>query len=186
MSKTDNAKKKEANQSIDLTNAAEKYRDQLPDDLDITRAKAAYLLPSMTRRRWYAIFTWFVAAVSLLLWFTRGNGVFVNRASFVLGISLLILGMAFWFTGWPLNIRETDAVTRASKNTPFAIGHIAAQLGWQGFRSRPTWRVLLYSSENLPRERAVVLIDGVDGHVVFSEAEANPEDWSAELTTSSH
>ncbi len=165
---------------VDVTDS---YRDQLPEDLDITRAQAAYRLPSMSRRRGYAVGSWVLAAALLLLWLDYGNGVYVNDGYLVLGISLVLLGGIFGLTGWPLNVREIDAVSRASSETKFSIGHIAAQLGWQGVRSRPTWRVLLYSDENPPKERALVLIDGVDGHVVYSETEANPEDWSADLAT---
>jgi hypothetical protein len=45
--------------------------------------------------------------------------------------------------------------------------------------SRPTWRILLYSAENPPKQRGIVLLDGVDGQVVEWFAEDNPEDWSS-------
>jgi hypothetical protein len=174
-----------SDKTLDLTKSSPEYRDRLPEDLDITRAQAAYHLPSMSRRRWYAGFAWIISAISLLLWFVRGDRVFVNSAFLILGICLAALGVAFWLAGWSLDIREVDAVSRAASTARFPIGHIAAQLGWQGIRSRPTWRVLLYSAENPPRERAVVLVDGVNGHIVFAETEANPEDWSAELAAAS-
>jgi hypothetical protein len=59
------------------------------------------------------------------------------------------------------------------------VGHASAQQVWRGVRSRPTWRVLVYSAENPPRQRGLVLVDAVDGRVVEHLAEANPEDdWS--------
>ena len=45
-------------------------------------------------------------------------------------------------------------------------------------RSRPTWRILLYSAEEPPEKRGFVLVDGVDGEIVEQVVEANPEDWS--------
>jgi len=60
----------------------------------------------------------------------------------------------------------------------FAVGHASAQLGWRGLRSRPTWRILLYSSEEPPTRRGIVLVDGVDGEVLAQFTEDNPEDWS--------
>ncbi len=51
-------------------------------------------------------------------------------------------------------------------------------MGWRGLLSRPTWRVLLYSAEDPPTKRGFVLVDGVDGKVIDSFTEANPEDWS--------
>ena len=54
----------------------------------------------------------------------------------------------------------------------------SAQMGWRGYLSRPTWRILLYSAEMPPRERGLVLVDGVDGRVLEYFTEPNPEDWS--------
>ena len=54
----------------------------------------------------------------------------------------------------------------------------AAQLGWRGLLSVPTWRILLYSAENPPSQRGLVLVDGRDGHVVQYFVEDNPEEWS--------
>lgn len=154
------------------------YRDELPEDLDITRAQAAYQLPDMLRRRNYAIVAWGLGLALLALWVWRGNGVFVNVGFGVLGVCLLVAGTVMWFMGWPLRIREVEAIERGSAAVHFPIGHIAAQLGWQGIRARPTWRILLYSAENPPAQRAVVLIDGVDGAVKFADTEANPEQWN--------
>jgi len=52
-------------------------------------------------------------------------------------------------------------------------------LGWRGLRSRPTWRILLYSAEDPPARRGLVLVDGVDGTVVDHYVGDNPEDWSS-------
>ena len=66
----------------------------------------------------------------------------------------------------------------ATRRVGFAVGHASAQLGWRGLRSRPTWRILLYSAENPPTKRGLVLVDGVDAEIVSYFVEANPEDWS--------
>ncbi|MEM8707487.1 MAG: hypothetical protein AAGE98_13570, partial [Actinomycetota bacterium] len=57
-------------------------------------------------------------------------------------------------------------------------GHASAQLGWRGLRSRPTWRILLYSNEKVPEKRGLVLVDGVNGEIIDRFVEDNPEDWS--------
>ena len=59
------------------------------------------------------------------------------------------------------------------------MGHASAQLSWRGLLSRPTWRILLYSAENPPERRGLVLVDGVDASVVAHFVEDNPEDWTA-------
>jgi hypothetical protein len=51
-------------------------------------------------------------------------------------------------------------------------------MGWRGLRSRPTWRILVYSADDPPTKRGLVQVDGVDGTVVSAYVEDNPEDWS--------
>ena len=57
-------------------------------------------------------------------------------------------------------------------------GHASAQLAWYGLRSRPAWRILLYSADEPPSLRGLVECDAVDGHVMGEYTERNPEDWS--------
>ena len=75
-------------------------------------------------------------------------------------------------------MRDLEALTSASRLVGFPIGHASAQLGWRGLRSRPTWRILLYSNDTPPAKRGLVLVDGVNGEVVAHFVEDNPEDWS--------
>ena len=77
-----------------------------------------------------------------------------------------------------LAVRDTDALLAAAGEVGFPIGHASAQLGWRGLRSRPTWRILLYSGEDPPAKRGLVLVDAVDGRVLDHIIEDNPEDWS--------
>ena len=66
----------------------------------------------------------------------------------------------------------------ATRAVGFPVGHASAQLGWRGLRSRPTWRILVYSADEPPSKRGLVLVDGVDGVVLEHFVEDNPEDWS--------
>ena len=71
-----------------------------------------------------------------------------------------------------------DALVAAQGAVGFPVGHASAQQVWHGLRSRPTWRVLIYSAEEPPRRRALVLVDAVDGHVIQHLVQDNPaEDW---------
>jgi hypothetical protein len=42
---------------------------------------------------------------------------------------------------------------------------------------RPTWRILLYSADDPPEKRGLVLVDGIDGSIVEWFVEENPENW---------
>jgi hypothetical protein len=81
-------------------------------------------------------------------------------------------------SGWNLDVDEADALVAATRQVGFAVGHASAQMGWRGALSKPTWRILLYSAENPPTRRGLVLVDGIDGAVVDWFVEDNPEDWS--------
>jgi hypothetical protein len=85
----------------------------------------------------------------------------------------------FSFTsGWRMTVDEQQALVAAQGAVGFAVGHASAQQVWRGLRSRPTWRVLVYSVEEPPRRRGLVLVDAVDGRVVEHLVQDNPvEDW---------
>ena len=93
-------------------------------------------------------------------------------------VALALLGAYHLQAGWSLGVDEADALVAAVREVGFPVGHASAQMAWRGLRSRPTWRVLVYSNESPPERRGLVFVDGVDGSVVASHVEANPEDWS--------
>ena len=74
-----------------------------------------------------------------------------------------------------MTVDEKDALERATRAVGFAVGHASAQQVWRGVRSRPTWRMFCYSSEDPPMRRGLVLIDAIDGRVVECLVEANPD-----------
>jgi hypothetical protein len=102
----------------------------------------------------------------------------INRGFVWAAIGLALAGAYHLISGWDLDVDEQDALVIATRTVGFPVGHASAQMGWRGLRSRPTWRILLYSAENPPLRRGLVLVDGVDGEVVDWFAEDNPEDWS--------
>lgn len=138
-----------------------------------------YLFPDNKRRRICAVIYLGVGLVLVALWAARHNGgVLVNHGFLIGGIAFLGLAAFNWVAGYPLDVRDLEALTSASRTVGFPIGHASAQLGWRGLRSRPTWRILLYSADEPPTKRGLVLVDGVDGAVVAHFVEDNPEDWS--------
>ncbi len=154
-------------------------RDELPEDLDATGLVGPYLFPNNNRRRIPAFLYAGVGLGSIVLWALKGDGgVLVNPGMLLAGIGLLLFALYSYQAGFDLEVDERDALVAASRAVGFPVGHASAQLGWRGLRSRPTWRILLYSNDEPPEQRGLVLVDGVDATVIEQFVEANPEDWS--------
>jgi len=101
-----------------------------------------------------------------------------NRGLLV-GAGTLVTAAAYHaVTAWPLTIDQTEGLVLATRAVGFPVGHASAQLTWRGLRSRPTWRILLYSADTPPSMRGLVELDAVDGTVLGEYTETNPEDWS--------
>lgn len=158
----------------------EDIRDALPEDLDAHGYVGPYLFPNNNRRRIPAILYWVIALGCLVLWLTtRGsNPVLVNGGFLAAAIGLALVGAYSFIAGWNLDVDERDALVLATRQVGFPVGHASAQMGWRGLLSRPTWRILLYSAENPPSTRGLVLVDGLDGEIVEWFVEDNPEDWT--------
>jgi hypothetical protein len=152
--------------------------DELPEDLDASGYVGPYTFPDMARRRLAGAIYLVVAAGTGALWLARGDGVLVNAGFLVAAIVLLLIAGYHFASGWHLAVSDGDALLAATRAVGFPVGHAAAQLSWRGVRSRPTWRILVYSAEDAPVHRGLVLVDGVDGSVLDSYVEPNPEDWS--------
>lgn len=154
-------------------------RDELPDDLNVSEFVGPYIFPNNNRRRvpgyLYIAIGVVLAATHLL---AGDDAVLVNVGFLWGGIALVAIGLYHLLAGWNLDVDERDALVAATERVGFPVGHASAQLGWRGLASRPTWRILLYSAENPPATRGLVLVDGVDGAIVDWFAEDNPEDWS--------
>lgn len=158
--------------------------DTLPDDLDATGFVGPYTFPDNSRRRIQGLLYLGAATVCFVFWAFRGDGgVLVNGGLLVAALALAAWGAYCLSSGWPLGTDETDALVLATRTVGFPVGHASAALGWRGLRSRPTWRILLYSTEEPPATRGLVLVDAVEGHVLDHFVEDNPEDW-AELAKS--
>ncbi len=139
-----------------------------------------HLFPDNNRRRIPAILYWVIALVCVLVWaLTRGGDpVLVNEGLLFASAALALIGAYSFVAGRDLRLDENDALVVAVKQVGFPVGHASAQMGWRGLLSRPTWRILIYSAEERPTQRGLVLVDGTDGHVVEWFVEDNPEDWS--------
>jgi len=153
--------------------------DELPHDLDRSQYVGPYQFPDNARRRWQALVVAIVAAVSAAVGMSAGEGSTLDNQGFVIAAGVLALAAAFLLVaGVPLVVREHQALIIAARAVDFPVGPASAQLGWRSWRSRPTWRILAYSAEDPPLQRGFVMVDAVDGHVLDTIVEDNPEDWS--------
>ncbi len=167
-------------ETVPPTRGDGEIRDELPADLDASGFVGPYLFPDNSRRRIPGVIYIVVALGCFVLWLTTRNAdpVLVNRGMLFAAVLLGSFGIFCVTSGWRMQIDEKQALVAATTAVGFAVGHASAQQVWRGVRSRPTWRVLCYSSENPPRQRGLVLVDAVDGRVLQHLVQDNPEtDW---------
>jgi len=164
------------NENDETTNAKE-IRDTLPADLDASAFVGPYKFPDNSRRRIPGYMYMAIGALMIVAWIVKrdSDAVLVNRGLLIGGITIAAFGMFSISSGWRMKIDEKIALRNATQEVGFAVGHASAQQVWRGLRSRPTWRVLCYSSEQPPLQRALVLVDAVDGSIVECLVESNPD-----------
>jgi hypothetical protein len=151
----------------------EREGDHLPEDLDVTAYVGPYTFPDIKRRRIAG--TIYLVVGAFVLW----AGLAASNGGLVFGAVLLaVIGGYHFLAAWPLKVDQTEALAVASRTVGFPVGHASAQLAWRGLRSRPAWRILVYSADEPPSIRGLVELDAVDGHVLGEYTEHNPEDWS--------
>ncbi len=161
---------KKSNESHD------ELRDELPQDLNVSGFVGAYKFPDNSRRKIPAILYLVTSVVSGGLWLAfrdSANGL-VNDGMLAAAVVLGVFGLYVLSSSWPMTVDEKQALVHASRAVDFAVGHASAQQVWRGLRSRPTWRVFCYSSEEPPLQRGLVMIDALDASIVQLLIEANP------------
>ena len=169
----------EAQGENDVAGSDDEVRDELPEDLNASAFVGPYVFPNNNRRRVPGYLYIGIGAAMVLVRLVAGaDAVLVNGGYLWGGLALIAIGLYHLVAGWNLDVDERDALVAATIQVGFPVGHASAQLGWRGLASRPTWRILLYSAENPPEKRGLVMVDGVDGSIVDWFSEANPEDWS--------
>ncbi len=153
-------------------------RDELPADLDVTGLVGPYTFPDNGRRRIQGLIYLVVAAGLVALWAAFADGGVLVNGGYLLVAGLLTAAAAYSFaTARRLQVRELDALAAAAREVGFPVGHASAQMAWRGLLSIPTWRVLVFSADDPPTTRGLVVVDGVTGEVLGSAVEGNPEDW---------
>jgi hypothetical protein len=148
------------------------------DDEDVVDF-TSYVFPDPRQRRYSAIAFWILAVIAVVIWaaFGRDADSVVTGGLLVGGIVLAGFGAWFWLAAYPLELDQEAALLTATREIGFPVGHASANLGWRGWRARPTWQILLYSIEEPPAQRGMVVLDAVDGEILDFYSEKNPEDW---------
>jgi hypothetical protein len=147
--------------------------DALPEELDVTAYVGPYLFPDIKRRRIAGAINGAFGVVGI------GTGLASDNDGLLYGgIVLVVIAIYHFIAGWHLAVDQTEALAAASRAAGFPVGHASAQLAWRGLRSRPSWRILVYSDDAPPTMRGLVEVDGVDAHILGQYTEPNPEDWS--------
>lgn len=164
----------------------DELRDQLPDDLNAVDHVGAYDFPDNSRRRIPGVMYAVLAALCVAVWtIADGNdSPNVNKGLLFAAILLAVMSIITITSGWRMTINESEALVVATRSAGFAVGHASAQQVWRGIRSKPTWRIFCYSTEDPPLQQALVLIDAVNGRVVECLVEKNPEAEMPSIVTS--
>jgi hypothetical protein len=154
-------------------------RDELPDNLNVSAYAGPYEFPDNSRRRKPGVMYLAFAVICVALWaLWNDDSSLVNEGFLWAALLLAVVGVYSLTSGWRMQVDEKQALVAAQGAVGFAVGHASAQQVWRGLRSRPTWRVLIYSAEEPPRRRGLVLVDAVDGRVIEHLVQDNPvEDW---------
>ncbi len=155
----------------------DEIRDQLPDDLNAVDHVAAYDFPDNSRRRipGFIYLTSAVACIGGWAIARSNDSQLINGGLVFAAILLTIMGVISVSSGWRMTVNESEALVLATKTVGFPVGHASAQQVWRGVRSRPTWRIFAYSTEEPPLHRGLILVDAVDGRIVETLVEDNPE-----------
>ncbi len=150
-------------------------RDELPDDLDPTGFVGPYQFPDNSRRRWPGVIYLVISALCVIVYVTFTDAPLVNEGMLVAAAVLTAVGIFSITSSWTMHVDEKEALVAAQQALGFPVGHASAQQVWRGLRSRPTWRVMVYSAEDPPARRGLVLVDAVDATVVEHLSEDNPD-----------
>ena len=161
-----------------MENPDDEIRDVLPDDLNAVDHAGLYKFPDNSRRRIPGVMYLCVAAGCIVVSRLGDGSAWANEGWGLAALLLGAMGLVSLTSGWRMTIDESEALVRASRSVGFAVGHASAQQVWRGLRSRPTWRIFCYSTEEPPTRRGLVLVDAVTGEVVERLVEDNPDDPS--------
>jgi hypothetical protein len=143
----------------------------LPEDLDASLL-GPYTVPNLTRRRRagaYYLGGAVLVALGVLAGLPAGMWLIVGV--------LAVIGLYHFVAAVDLKVADTDALSIANQQADFPVGHASAAVGFEGWRARPVWNVLVFSADDPPSQRGLVRVDAVSGAVRDVLVEDNPEEF---------
>lgn len=143
----------------------------IPEDLDSNVVGEYHVPDTNRRRRAGVVYVVGAAAIAALI----GLQVLPSGMWWTAVGALAVVGLYHFAASWNLDVREGESLDIANRTVDFPVGHASASLGFTGWRARPVWNVLVFSADEPPSERALVMVDGVDGTVTGQYAESIPE-----------
>ena len=141
----------------------------LPGDLDAS-VFGPYTVPNLTRRRRAGAY---YLGGALLVGLGIAGG--LPTGMWLIGGAMAAIGFYHFLAAFDLAVADTEALAIANQQTDFPVGHASASVGFEGWRARPVWNVLVFSADDPPTKRGLVRIDGVSGSVKDVLVEDNPE-----------
>lgn len=137
----------------------------VPEDLDATQ-REPYTIPSTRRRKTAAIV--YLSAAALV-----AGGVAAGMPAGMLALAAMLVLLAGWHaaSAWRIEILDPEALDIANRATDFPVGHASAAVGFDGWRARPVWNVLVFSADEPPSRRGLVRVDAVTGDVIETYVE---------------
>jgi len=141
----------------------------LPEDLDASLL-GPYTVPNLTRRRRAGAY-YVGGAVLVVLGISAG----LPAGMWLIGGVLAAIGFYHFVAAFDLKVADTEALSIANQQTNFPVGHASAAVGFEGWRARPIWNVLVFSADEPPSKRGLVRVDAVTGEVKDVLVEDNPE-----------
>lgn len=140
----------------------------VPEDLD-AGAVGPYAIPDLRRRRRAGLVLLSGAALAFASPLAG-----LPSGMVITGGVMSALGAWGMASAWSIRVLDPEALEIAGRRVGFPVGHSSAAVGFDGWRARPVWNVLLFDAVDPPTRRALVRVDAVDGHVV--------EDYAEDLT----
>ena len=142
--------------------------EHVPLDLDATQ-REPYAIPSTRRRRTSGIVHLVGAALAGI-----STAVGLPDGMWVSAALLAAAGGWHLASAWPIDVLDPEALAVANRETEFAVGHASAAVGFEGWRARPVWNVLVFEADDPPSRRGLVRVDAVDRSVIGSYVEHVP------------